>query len=39
MVAVDHASHRCPELLAGTPLSGANADYVEAMYEQYSAQS
>src|ERR1700722_13786801 len=24
-----------PELLAGTPLSGANAPYVEALYEQY----
>ena len=23
------------ELLAGTPLSGANAPYVEALYEQY----
>ena len=24
-----------PELLASTPLSGANAPYVEALYEQY----
>ena len=24
-----------PELLASTPLSGANASYVEALYEQY----
>ena len=24
-----------PELLASTPLSGANAAYVEALYEQY----
>src|ERR1700684_3765078 len=24
-----------PELLASTPLSGANATYVEALYEQY----
>src|ERR1700733_13506682 len=24
-----------PELVAGTPLSGANSPYVEALYEQY----